>query len=499
MSQDKVVQTVGAVLLLGCLIGAVWPFLHDSGSLAPTQLLFLIIFGILGYAMITGLDINSFKFAMGKDRDVGFVFGPRHASELIQVRIMDTKTKAAKEAIKDEVQKERPLPGEGAPRFSSLSLSRAEDILVRPSAYPMTPMYLLDNNFRIIDWNHAFTVAFDRTMEGRTGSSVLDWTYFLDNFQEVLDHGLEKFGSSNRLPNIDVEIVKYTSLRYGPLSATKRAYQVPDDDGACLAWLVTLDMRFVDEQKQIEYQRDLLRVLAMDLMWSEYATSYDRVLNSTRVYPELLDKIIGGYDGVPIISQQARILDLGAGTGNITKKLISTGKSRVIVAVENNRIMLQFLRAKCDGFLRTNTEGGGVIAVKQDIASLFGLDDNFFDFVIMNNVLYSVSDAESCLREACRVLKPGGELRLGGPRKDTKLSVLFAQIKRELKECGKYDDVKSDYEHVLEINEARLTPWLYRWSTKEVETKISEAGFSQITYSSEDIYAGQSMFICAKK
>src|SRR5690242_20747551 len=50
----------------------------------------------------------------------------------------------------------------------------------RPSAYPMTPMYLLDNAFRIIDWNEAFTVAFDRTMEGRKGRGVLEWTYFLD-------------------------------------------------------------------------------------------------------------------------------------------------------------------------------------------------------------------------------------------------------------------------------------------------------------------------------
>jgi hypothetical protein len=261
----------------------------------------------------------------------------------------------------------------------------------------MTPMYLLDQHFRIVDWNQAFTIAFDRTMEGRTGSSVLEWTYFLDNFQEVLDHGTKKFGDANVLPQIDVEQIKYTSQRYGQLSATKRAYQIPDDDGACLAWLVTLDLKFSDERKQSGFHQDLLQMLGWDLMWSEYAATYDRVLNQTQVYPQLLDKLMGGYEGVGgyehvrVIPPDARIIDLGAGTGNVTHKLITSGRDRVIFALENNRVMLQFLRAKCQKFLRTNSDGGGVIAIKQDITSLYGLDDNYFDFAIMNNVLSSYS------------------------------------------------------------------------------------------------------------
>jgi ubiquinone/menaquinone biosynthesis C-methylase UbiE len=484
--------------MLGCLVALIGLPLANPGTHGLIYV-FLTIFGVLGYATMTGLDLSSLNLGMGKDKNLGVVFGPRRPADVIEARVLDDKTRAAKEAITKEVQKEHPLPGQDAPRFSALTLSRAEDILVRPSAYPMTPMYLLDNNFRIIDWNQAFTVAFDRTMEGRTGSSVLEWTYFLDNFQEVLDHGMKKFSETNSLPPIDVEQIKYTSQRYGPLSATKRAYQIPDDDGACLAWLVTLDLKFSQERKQVDFQRDLLSILAMDLMWSEYATSYDRVLNNTRVYPELLAKLIGGYDGVRTIPENARVLDLGAGTGNVTNRLITTGRDRVVFAIENNRIMLQFLRAKCERFLRSNPDVGGVIAIKQDITSLFGLDDDYFDFVLMNNVLYSIPDADACLKESCRVLKPGGELRLSGPRKNTKLPILFNQIKKELKESGKFDEVEADYKHVLEINEARLTPWLYRWTTNELEEMIKTAGFSKITYSSEDIYAGQSMFICAVK
>jgi ubiquinone/menaquinone biosynthesis C-methylase UbiE len=316
----------------------------------------------------------------------------------------------------------------------------------------------------------------------------------------VLENGVKKFGDPNRLPPIDKENIEYTSDRYGPLTAVKRAYQIPDDDSKCLAWLVTLEVTFSDHYQQNAFHRDLIGVLGRDLMWSEYAISYDRVLNSTKVYPELLQKLTGGFDdAVCKIPKDARILDLGAGTGNLAHQLIKCGENRVIFAAENNRIMLESLRSKCHKFLRNDAERGGVIAFKQDITSLFGLEDEFFDFAIMNNVLYSIPDAESCLKEACRVLKPGGELRLTGPRKDTKLRILFDRIEKDLKNNGKFDELEADYRRVREINELKLRPMLFRWSTEEVEKMILGAGFSNILYSSEELYAGQAMFICAVK
>jgi ubiquinone/menaquinone biosynthesis C-methylase UbiE len=419
--------------------------------------------------------------------------------EAVQRRTLDETTLDLRHSYAKEVIKEHELPGANAPRFSALSPTLTEDLLVRPSAYPMTPMYLLDNAFRIIDWNEAFTVAFDRTMEGRKGRGVLEWTYFLDNYDEVLDHGVKAFGDTNELPTIDVETIQYTSQRYGKLTAKKRAYQIPDDNHACLAWLVTLDVKFADTKQHATYQRDLIRVLGLDLMWTEYAVGYDRVLTNSRVYPELLDKFIGGYDGVRMIPDGAKILDLGAGTGNFAERLITKGPGRVIVAVENNRLMLELLRGKCQKYLRTDPSEGGIFPIKQDITSLFGLEDNEFDFVTLNNVLYAVQDAESCLKECCRVLKPGGELRLSGPRQDTNLKLLFDRIGADLKETGKFEELQADYYQAYQINELKLRPMLYRWTTKEIEEMLLKAGFKAIIHSSEDVYAGQSMFVCAVK
>ncbi len=420
-------------------------------------------------------------------------------SETVQRRILDESTREQRESHAKEVEKQHGLPGADAPRFSALSPSFTEDLLVRPSAYPMTPMYLLDNAFRIIDWNEAFTVAFDRTMEGRKGRPVLEWTYFLDNYDEVLNHGVRAFGDTNELPPIDVESIQYTSQRYGKFTAKKRAYQIPDDNRACLAWLVTLDVKFADDKQHAAYQRDLIRVLGLDLMWTEYAVAYDRVLTNSRVYPELLDKFVGGHDGVKMIPGDAKILDLGAGTGNFAERLIRNGPGRVIVAVENNRLMLELLKGKCKKYLRTDPSEGGVFPIKQDITSLFGLEDDDFDFVTLNNVLYAVQDAESCLAECCRVLKSGGELRLSGPREDTNLQVLFDRIEKDLREDGKFEELQADYNQVYQINELKLRPMLYRWTIKDVEKMLMKAGFSAIVHSSEDVYAGQSMFICAVK
>ena len=40
---------------------------------------------------------------------------------------------------------------------------------------------------------------------------------------------------------------------------------------------------------------------------------------------------------------------------------------------------------------------------------------------------------------------------------------------------------------------------LNRWTTGEMQAMLREIGFSQITYASDEAYAGQSMIVCARK
>jgi ubiquinone/menaquinone biosynthesis C-methylase UbiE len=201
---------------------------------------------------------------------------------------------------------------------------------------------------------------------------------------------------------------------------------------------------------------------------------------------------------MPRIDHDAKILDLGAGTGNFTERLAAGHPERLVVAAENNRTMLALLRDKVRPLLRTNGPRG-VVPLKQDITTLLGLEDEEFDVAIMNNVLYSLDDVPTCLREVHRVLRDGGEIRISGPQKRTRLDKLLKRIKSDLKARGVFDELEQDFERVRIINERRLAQWLYRWSVDEMKEMLRDAGFRDVFYATDRAYCGQSMVIGARK
>ena len=489
------VASVGLLLIIAGVLGKV----HEHTYLGA----FLMLVGAF-----VSVGIKTFKFKSpvlgeldasgGEVKPATIVYYEQSAGilENIQPKELPPELRIERESY----LRGREIPGAAAPPLSPSGLALASDLLIRPSAYPMTPMYMLDKYYRIIDWNLAFSLAFDGTMEGRIGHSVLEWTYWLDNYESVFDHGSKVFKDERALPLIDKETIQFTSARYGKLTAVKRAYQIPDDNGDCLAWLATLQLTFVDSYEE-QYKTELIRLLGLDQLWTEYATSYDRVLLNTKVYPELIARITGSApgDGPRKLAPNAVILDLGAGTGNITKLLMEESRQRTILAVEQNRAMLDILRCKCSRYVSEDKQGPGVVIARQDVTSLYGFEDECCDVVIINNVLYSIANYRACLSEAFRVLRPGGELRLSEPRSDTSLDALFGRIASDLQESGKYEEIEADFLRVKEINYFRLKPMLNRWTVEEMKTKVRSVGFSEITYASEDVYAGQSMLLCAVK
>lgn len=419
-----------------------------------------------------------------------------HQQKEIPVEVKEERRKNIETYVE---RKNTQLPGQYAPDFHVLDEKLA--LTVTPCADPMTPMYMLDRNFRVIDWNTAFNLCFNWTLEGRRGLSVLEWTYFLDNYDEVVRHGIEVFSEGKTLPLIDIETIKYTNDHYGKIECIKRAYQIPDDDGSCLGWLITISPSFKEPEMEELYQADLFTYLRKTLVWSEYALCYDKVLNNSLIYPELIHTLLGNRQPGPSpVADSAVILDIGAGTGNISHLLAQQSSDRLIVAIENNPLMLNTLRRKCQAYLRHDALGAGIIAIKQDAVSLFGLNDDFFDYVIINNVLYSMETeaALSCLKEAWRVLKPGGEIRISEPQKSTDLKKVLDQIQADLKKNGKYTELQADFLKLCQINEFSLQPYLHRWTLKDLANILLQ-NFSSISYQTDKVYADQSLLICARK
>ena len=233
--------------------------------------------------------------------------------------------------------------------------------------------------------------------------------------------------------------------------------------------------------------------------------SYDQVLLASRAYHELIDHILGeqvprgGKGEITKIRPGSRVLDLGAGTGNVALKLARQEQGHTIFAVENNRVMLDLLREKCLEYLRSDALEPGILAIKQDVNTLFGLPDNAFDYAIMNNVAYALEDPVRCFKEVWDSLKIGGEIRISGPQKSTNLDKLFERISADLRASGHMDKLRTEYEQVRQINQTVLRKSLFRWTVDDMRKMLHEAGFGTIRYQTENAYAGQAMIVCASK
>jgi ubiquinone/menaquinone biosynthesis C-methylase UbiE len=125
-----------------------------------------------------------------------------------------------------------------------------------------------------------------------------------------------------------------------------------------------------------------------------FAALYDRGLKATEEngLREMRREVLSQASG--------RTVDLGAGTG-VNLDLYPEAVSELVM-VEPDRHMIKQLRAKAAG-------RGGVEILEASAQALPFADDSF-DTAVFTLVLCTVPDPELALREAARVLKPGGKL-----------------------------------------------------------------------------------------
>ncbi|MCW8885711.1 MAG: methyltransferase domain-containing protein [Motiliproteus sp.] len=155
-----------------------------------------------------------------------------------------------------------------------------------------------------------------------------------------------------------------------------------------------------------------------DLQTNACCTDTDLPSYLKKTLVKIHDEVLTRYYGCGLVSPQqlpgCRILDLGSGSGRDVYVLSSfVGEQGSVVGVDMTDEQLDVARRHQDyhaeqfGYANSNVEFRKGYIEKLDE---LGYPDNSFDIIVSNCVINLSPDKEAVLREAYRMLKPGGEL-----------------------------------------------------------------------------------------
>lgn len=346
-----------------------------------------------------------------------------------------------------------------------------------------TPTYFLDPHLAVVHWNVAFELIFKPILPKIRRRHVNFFIVELANRDDVFDHARDftERLKGGRLPLVDLEPVVYQSPVYGTMEFIKVATQLTDTDAGLQAWSVALLPKRIDWSL---YQDDLEERLREDRLWGLYAVSYDKILCEFKPYQELISAVIAG---IPPRAQ--RVLELGAGTGNVTRQLLLKGCA--VTAVENNTFMLEKMAGK-------NLHSLGRLSLLVESVENTEFDNQRnFDAAVAVNVVYALDDPLRCFRNVAEALKKGSIFAFSTTHSQTDLEALLAAIKDDLVARGCFGDYQEHYERLVGVNREIQQTIARRYSLKDYSEWLGEAGFKIVL--SEPKYYDAVQVIHARK
>jgi ubiquinone/menaquinone biosynthesis C-methylase UbiE len=176
-------------------------------------------------------------------------------------------------------------------------------------------------------------------------------------------------------------------------------------------------------------------------VWDLYALSYDHVLLSMDYYTEVIGRHHGFLDHEAIQT----VLDVGAGTGNGTIRLATLGKR--VTAIDTSAAMLRRYREKT-----MSLTGRDIAFVEGTAEKLDRFAHDSFDGVNILLSLFAMTDPAGCLREALRVLKPGGRMIVTEAKARFSMKRLLDQGEAFLRTEGLLAGLQEDWDRVKQVN-----------------------------------------------
>jgi len=223
----------------------------------------------------------------------------------------------------------------------------------------------------------------------------------------------------------------------------------------------------------------------LDILFSRYAEAYDAVLPALPNYAEVVAEHCTRMAPGP----GRKLLDLGAGTGNVTFRLLEAGAS--VTAVDRNRKMLDKLQEKC------SAHEDRLTVLQRDAADLSRLGSESFDAVNILLVLFATEKPTSVLREAWRVLRPGGRLVVTEPSYSFDLDRILEDTEQELKQSGKLPALADSWETVKRVNFAFRSALDDGTKAEDFRDLLQELSGHQVR--SRQAYGGQCLTLWVTK